>query len=481
MEGSRQSDAVLRENQYAMSHYLLVFLALFILSFACKGPQSEEALLLGSLEKLPSVEIKDISEFSFGNEHILLSGTPHAISLKTIQLVSGFTTAIKTDNELICLDSPDRIIKYPFVTKQYFQLEKAGLDVNQLQILSQDKPGITFLFYIKNVGSSVKNMQFQVQASTDLKPSILMDSLFGNNAADQVIFDKMTALFTAKDGKNDWYAVWGSTADMRLTPINSDCISHVSELGTSAGFEISLTLAPQQEQMIPVFIAGSDQNEFAAMEVLADLRSDLFSDWNENFALLDSLQSTSKLSIPSSEIQEAYEWSKYKIGLLQFGIDSKSDTTEVDFYDEIFEGIQFISKDFAQSVDQAIFSTKTPRHVSPGYQLIQPLLLHLLGIRGDIENRVIFIRPNLPEEWKEASIENLWMDDNKLKVNITSDENQMTVEVTQTQKKAGISIELPQEFSKVKVLGKEISSDTRDGFRRILMTGDHVRIEAKKD
>lgn len=57
----------------------------------------------------------------------------------------------------------------------------------------------------------------------------------------------------------------------------------------------------------------------------------------------------------------------------------------------------------------------------------------------------------------------------------------MTVEVTQTQKKAGLSIELPEEFSKVKVLGKEVSNDTKDGFRRILMTGDHVRVEAKKD
>ncbi|WP_057937077.1 hypothetical protein [Algoriphagus resistens] len=464
-----------------MSRYHLVFLTLFIVNFACKGPQSEESLLLGSLDKLPSVEIKDISEFSFGNEHILISGPQQAISLKTIQLVSGFTVAIKTEKELICLDSPDRIIKYPFANKQYFPLEKTGLDVNQLQILSQDKLGITMLFYIKNVGNSVKNMQFQVQVSTDLKPNLLMDSLSESNAADQVIFDEMTDLFTAKDRKYDWYAVWGSTADIRLNPINSACFSHISELGASAGFEISLTLAPQQEQMIPLFIAGSDQNEFAAMEVLADLRSDLFSDWNENFALLDSLQSTSKLSVPSPEIQEAYEWSKYKTGLFQFSIDSKPDTTRTDFREDLFEGVQFISKDFAQHVDQAIFSTKTPRHVSPGYQLIQPLLLHLLGIRGDIENRVTFIRPNLPEEWKEASLENLWIDDNKLKVSITSEENQMTVEVTQTQKKAGISIELPQEFSKMKVLGKEINSDTKDGFRRILMTGDHVRIEAKKD
>ena len=109
------------------------------------------------------------------------------------------------------------------------------------------------------------------------------------------------------------------------------------------------------------------------------------------------------------------------------------------------------------------------------------MTLYMVGVFVDVANRVTYIRPNLPKEWKEASIENLWIDDNKINISISSEANQITVEVTQTQKKAGISIELPAEYSKVKVLGKEVSNDTKDGLRRILMTGDHVKIEAVKN
>ena len=54
------------------------------------------------------------------------------------------------------------------------------------------------------------------------------------------------------------------------------------------------------------------------------------------------------------------------------------------------------------------------------------------------------------------------------------------IEVEQTKAKWGISIEIPEEFSMVKILGKEVSSDTQNGYRRILMTGKKVRVEASK-
>jgi hypothetical protein len=58
--------------------------------------------------------------------------------------------------------------------------------------------------------------------------------------------------------------------------------------------------------------------------------------------------------------------------------------------------------------------------------------------------------------------------------------DELSIEVTQTEKKWGISIEIPEAYSKVKVLGKEVSTDTKDGYRRILMTGNKAKIEASK-
>ena len=48
-------------------------------------------------------------------------------------------------------------------------------------------------------------------------------------------------------------------------------------------FEISLELSPNEEREIPVFFAGSDQSEFTAIETVAGLRDELFSDWDERF------------------------------------------------------------------------------------------------------------------------------------------------------------------------------------------------------
>ncbi len=477
MEGSRQNDVVLQANSVSMKYSFLAIPVVLFISISCQGPQSEEAMLFDSLEKLPSVLVNDASSFSLGNENILLSGKQQELTLETIQLFSGFTAAVKTETESICLDNPVDITKYPFASKQHFQLENDGLEVNQLQFISKDKLGITLLYSIKNVDKSPKNIQFLFQANTDLKPSILMDSSFGSNAADQIIFDEITGIFTAKDEANDWFAVWGTSTDFSMNPSNSDCAGEVSEFGASAGFEITVALAANEERVIPVFIAGSDQGEFTAIETFADLRDGLFSDWDENFALIDSLYSTSKISIPEQEIQEAYEWSKYEFGLFQVGKDIVNGLESEEGWK--YQLLKDFSKQYVEKIDKEVFYSQNDL-IQVDYQSVQPLLLDLLGIQADLESRVTYIRPNLPKEWKEASIENLWIDDNKINISISSDTDLITVEITQTQKKAGLSIELPEEYSKVKVLGKEVSNDTKDGYRRILMTGDHVKIEAKK-
>ncbi len=461
-----------------MKYSLLAIPIILLISLSCQGPQSEEALLFDSLEKLPSVSVNVASTFSMGNENILIKGKQQELTLESIQLLSGFTAAIKMEEEVICLENPDSFTKYPFAAKLVYQLKERGLEVNQLQYLSKEKLGITLLYSIKNVDNFSKSVQFQFHPSVDLKPSVLQETTFGSNAADQIIYDEVTGIFTAKDEMNNWFAVWGSSNAYTLKPNNSACKAEISEFGAYAGFEITLELAANEERVIPVFITGSDQGEFTAIESFADLRADLYSDWEENFALIDSLRSTSKIAIPEKEIQEAYEWSKYKFGLFELGKDSI-------YGKEIGAGWEYQMLDdyrmhYIETLDEDVFLSQNDV-VKADYAAVQSLLLDLLGLEADIENRVTYIRPNLPKEWNEASIENLWIDDNKINISISSDANLIIVEVSQTQKKAGLSIELPVEFSKVKVLGKEVSTDTKDGYRRILMTGDHVKVEAEKN
>jgi hypothetical protein len=86
----------------------------------------------------------------------------------------------------------------------------------------------------------------------------------------------------------------------------------------------------------------------------------------------------------------------------------------------------------------------------------------------------------MPTDWEEASVQKVIIGDNVISLTYVNKSGVRAIEVDQTQSKWGVSIEIPEEFSKVKVLGKEVSSDTKDGYRRILMTGKKMRVEAER-
>jgi glycogen debranching enzyme len=114
------------------------------------------------------------------------------------------------------------------------------------------------------------------------------------------------------------------------------------------------------------------------------------------------------------------------------------------------------------------------------YSFGVPIVMQFFGIQPDAGNKVIHIRPQMPTAWEEASIQKVMVGDNEIQISYVDKSGIRAIEVEQTQSKWGISIEIPEEFSKVKVLGKEVSSDTKDGYRRILMTGKKVRVEGSK-
>ncbi len=114
------------------------------------------------------------------------------------------------------------------------------------------------------------------------------------------------------------------------------------------------------------------------------------------------------------------------------------------------------------------------------YSFAVPLINQFFGIQPDAGNRVTYIRPQMPTDWEEASIQKIIIGDNEISLTYVDKSGLRTIEVNQSQSKWGVSIEIPEEFSKVKVLGKEVSSDTKDGYRRILMTGKKMRVEAEK-
>ncbi|MDN3203875.1 glycogen debranching protein [Algoriphagus sediminis] len=114
------------------------------------------------------------------------------------------------------------------------------------------------------------------------------------------------------------------------------------------------------------------------------------------------------------------------------------------------------------------------------YSFAVPIITQFFGIQPDAGNRVIYIRPQMPNNWNEASIERVKIGDNEVSLKYEKEGDELMIEVEQTEKKWGLSIEIPEEYGKVKLLGKEVNADTQDGYRRLLMTGAKVRVEAVK-
>lgn len=114
------------------------------------------------------------------------------------------------------------------------------------------------------------------------------------------------------------------------------------------------------------------------------------------------------------------------------------------------------------------------------YSYAVPIITQFFGIQPDAGNKVIYIRPQMPGTWEEASIQKVMIGDNEISMSYVNKSGVLAIEVSQTQSKWGISVEIPESYAKVKILGKEVSSDTQNGYRRILMTGKKVRLEAEK-
>jgi glycogen debranching enzyme len=114
------------------------------------------------------------------------------------------------------------------------------------------------------------------------------------------------------------------------------------------------------------------------------------------------------------------------------------------------------------------------------YSFGVPIVMQFFGIQPDAGNKVIYIRPQMPSDWKEASIQKVQVGDNEIKLSYADKSGVRTLEVEQTQANWAISLEFPEEFSKVKVIGKEVSSDTKEGYRMILITGKKARVAASR-
>jgi len=312
-----------------MTKYAFLFLIPLFLAFSCTEPKSPTNELYASRADLPSLSGKSTylgTPFTAAGDRIYLIGNQDGsfpdmgwhvdgemggIWMHPIKLMDGFTASISFEETSICLDKGKSFLNYSIANVIEFDASNLGLEVNRLHFVPDGKTGMLVLFEVKNVDKSEKSIRFQFNAYVDLMPVWLGERTEMMDSTDVISYDEQTGVFTGKDQGNDWYTIWGSSSEFPLSPVEISCEMNPKGKGAAAGAAIDLIIPAGESIRIPIFIAGSDQSNLAALEAFADLKANYVDDWFAKKSRYELLKQTAEIQIPDAELQQAYEWIKY--------------------------------------------------------------------------------------------------------------------------------------------------------------------------
>ena len=89
------------------------------------------------------------------------------------------------------------------------------------------------------------------------------------------------------------------------------------------------------------------------------------------------------------------------------------------------------------------------------YGVAVPIINHFFGIQPQAFNKTVVISPSMPSAWKEASLQNIVVGDNRLSLSIRTERDHRKIKITQTT--PGWIIQLDTRGTKrIKVNGKEV-------------------------
>ncbi|MEL7004771.1 MAG: glycogen debranching protein, partial [Bacteroidota bacterium] len=103
------------------------------------------------------------------------------------------------------------------------------------------------------------------------------------------------------------------------------------------------------------------------------------------------------------------------------------------------------------------------------YSFAVPIVNQFFGINPKAYDETVVIRPQMPDEWDEASLENVLIADNSISVFYTKQEDQIVLRVEQNNSDWEVELVLPEIYEEVRYEVEESTSQTEmeNGFFRI--------------
>jgi hypothetical protein len=232
-----------------------------------------------------------------------------------IKLMDGFNANItlQGSNDSYCLNKADKFINYPMANSHHFTWEKENLAIERFQFVPDAVEGAIIEFRFINQGKESKEIVFSFTGMTDLRPTWLGERTNMIDAVDDISFDSKLSAVIAKDNINPWYVVFGSslkTDHFSQEAINRQLTTREG-LGKNATLSFSLKLKPNQEKVIPFFIAGSYKSKVSLLSNYQVLKTEGKARLTQKVERYKKINSTSHLTIPDKSLEQMYEWLKY--------------------------------------------------------------------------------------------------------------------------------------------------------------------------
>lgn len=283
--------------------YLLLFFTIFLISCQNDNPL-DFFTQVNKLEKIEGKEEYMNSPFlSAGNRLYVVGhqngsfpkigwhvkGEMGGVWLHPIKLLDGYHAEIIINKTQECLTQASQFFNYPVGSEQVFNLKTAGLIVSQFHFVPENENGLIIAYQIENTNTEETQFQFTFNASIDLRPVWLSDSLSIEDGKDEGAWKNRESVYLAKDKRNDWFTAFGGK-DFSPSDSENSCKGQRKGQGFDQAISRSIKLKAKEKRTVFVTVSGSNESEKSAVNTYQNLSRNVEQLLEEKITTYQNLQ-----------------------------------------------------------------------------------------------------------------------------------------------------------------------------------------------
>jgi hypothetical protein len=180
-----------------------------------------------------------------------------------IKLMDGFNASIKVGKKAYALDKAIGFVNYPFGNKHIYMVGSTPLNIERYQFVPDQLPGLQIEYAIKNTSNQSIQIEFNIEAVSNLMPVWLGERTGMINSKDLASFDPSNNRWMVKDSLNPWYVVHGSTVKGEASKMVFSKTNKPNTAVSNTTYKIEIK--PNAVYYLPFTIAGSAKSKEQAM------------------------------------------------------------------------------------------------------------------------------------------------------------------------------------------------------------------------